>query len=149
VPGYLELNPDKDLSFNVVNFQDIRIGGTAKIIRANLTNTQFISQCGTADVAVKLFPNASQDFLYEVAIMAALPASPLICKFVGFSAQAFPFIVLKFYPDSLVSFYEELSFKPSTRIIRKAAYQIASGLQLLHNHNIIHLDVKPGKPHIM
>ena len=148
LPGYLELDLQRDISIEDEAVKSLRGGGTAKVVQGKLLNNAFIQRFGIVDIALKVFPqeSASQDFIYEVAIMNAIPDSPYLCRLVGYYNKTFPAIIaMKYYPSTMTSLFEDPNYQKTSNIILKAAHDIANGLDLLHDNQIIHFDVKPGE----
>ena len=116
-------------------------GGSATTVKGKWRATN-------EDIAVKIFtlPSGetySQAFLYEVALMSAMPLNiPHLVKFLGYTESPAPAIVMKFYPNNLKDFLNKgQAIEMSLKI--KIALDIALGMETLHGIGIIHLDLKP------
>ena len=143
LPGYNILKFGTDLILPESQFR-LGKGGTASIYVGTLINPKLVEKHGFNSVAIKVFPPHSgqnESFRYEVAIMNLIPSNPNTVKFVGYTEAPQPAIVMKQYEDSLYNLIQNGSIEPDLAF--KAARDIASGLQLIHSINILHLDVKP------
>jgi serine/threonine protein kinase len=81
-------------------------------------------------------------FLYEIAVMKALPKSPYLINFIGYCEGPLS-IIMKFYKTSLAEVNKIL--KPTPELFFKIAFDISLGMKLVHAAGIIHLDLKPRK----
>lgn len=130
----------------------VSTGGTASVIRGTLIDKDLCLKYGNIPVAVKAMKLAipSQEFLscffYEVAIMSKLPISPYLAHMIGYSDNPHC-IIMKFYPMTLSEIMDDPKFKSHpTRdlIVRKIALDIATGMDEIHQLDIMHFDLKPG-----
>ena len=154
IPGYLEINIEKDIG-GLENVKNLGVGGTAFIIRAKLVAPHLIVKHGINDVAIKIMnENATskgmieetrRSFLYEVAIMSSLPVSPNIVRLIGYSNKDPMAIVMKFYPLSLKEMFKRSDFVVTSDVALKIALDISTGLSVIHKQGILHLDIKPRK----
>jgi serine/threonine protein kinase len=125
-------------------------GGTAFILKAKMISSQLILKYGETDAAVKIIKESKEDkmesirknFLYEISIMSALPKSPNIVQMFGYSNEPMA-IVMKFYSFSLKDLITKKDFQSTPEIILKVAFDIAAGLNEIHQNHILHLDIKP------
>ena len=166
IPGYLALNIDTDIQ--LTSAETLGEGGTASILKGALRKPELIAKHGSIPLAVKILrqnpsnsmdgsksgssqsedPELKNSFLYEVAIMASLPANiPYLIKFIGFSENPMV-IVMKYYPFSLKNLMTLEGFETSPILSNKIAHDIAAGMFHLHSNGILHLDLKPRKSEI-
>ena len=121
--------------------------------RRPLLNESLISKHnGIIDIAIKIFTNPKlrenpADFYYEVALISSIPKSPHVVEFIGYSDKNRKrlCIVMKFYKSSLTKLIQQSNFPFSPALILKICREVALGLQVIHNTNIVHLDLKPSK----
>jgi hypothetical protein len=144
LPGFLKL----DLLKSVQMETPINSGGTAKVCKGWLKNPILIEKHRQLEVAVKVFaktndPELIACFNYEVALMAAIPVSPYLVKIIG-NLEAPMSIVMKYYGFSTTDCLKDPKFISNNQITLKAAVDIATGMNLLHQKDIIHFDLKPG-----
>ena len=143
LPGYNMLKLGTDLTLPKSS-DKLGKGGTASIYAGTLINPKLVEKHGFNTVAVKVFSLTSgqdESFRYEVAIMNLIPLNPNTVRFVGYMEAPQPAIVMKQYEDSLYNLIQNSTINPDLAF--KAATDIATGLQLIHSLNILHLDVKP------
>ena len=99
----------------------------------------------TREVAVKVLP-VRDDFEQERKVLSAMPPHPNLVEFVGATMREPPFqgfLVFDFYKlgslERLIYADKALSGKLSLCIVR----EIVAGMRHLHDHAILHLDLKP------
>ena len=151
VPGYLAVDLENDFEFPP-DMQMHGSGGTAFILRAKIRSRQLILKYGETEAAIKVIKGTDdnrsesirKNFLYEVAIMSALPNSHNIIRLIGYSNEPMA-IVMKFYSYNLKALISKVDFAVTPEIIFKIAHDLSFGLNVIHSSNILHLDVKPGK----
>ena len=152
MPGYNSLTMNID--FIIPEQSQLGRGGTASIFSGNLINQTLIQMHGTSEIAVKVFPkdesmlsassiDQKSNFMYEVALMNLIPASPNIVKFIGHMESPELAIIMKKYEGSLDGLISKKVVPMGPALAFKIATDIASGMNLIHNMNVLHLDVKP------
>jgi len=154
LPGYLHVdNFDEFFDLDVSSDLDsIMRGGTAAVQKGHIKDKSLVEKHGFTDIAVKVMygdPEAENgkildNFKYEVSIMASLPNSPNLVKFIGFCLKPMT-IIMKHYQFSLFDIMKEPNFKNSLGMKMQSATDIARGMEIIHSKHIVHLDLKPGK----
>ena len=154
VPGYLLMNMESDFELGE-GAKILGRGGTAHTIKSRLKNPELISKHGVIDVAIKIIRGSEEEaehreevkraFRYEVAILGSLPSSPFVVKFLGFTEDPVMSIIMKFYPFCLTGLLKNKDFVTEPPLILKIGHDIASGMKVLHENGILHLDLKPRK----
>lgn len=124
--------------------ENLNFGGTSKVTKAIIKDNTIVNSCGTSVAVVKEFSSKISDdsFRYEIAIMASLPNNPHIARFIGYSDNPRS-IVLKFYPGNLSKLALEKPMFMNPIECISVAKSIAAGMSVIHDHNIIHFDLKP------
>ena len=142
----MKLDFKKDLHSDDSNVQTERGKGfTSKVVKGTLISAALIQKYGSKmQVAIKLMNRKDDDYLYEVAIMSCLPPSPYIVQLIGYCENP-KAIVMKYYPISLKLLLRspEIGNNPMLRL--KMGFDIANGMNVIHSHSILHLDLKPRK----
>lgn len=83
--------------------------------------------------------------MYEVMLMNRLPKSPNLIELIGYSGdESRPAIIMKQYPTSLRHQLVDESFPNNGEINMKIAFDIANGMDLIHQKGIVHFDLKPA-----
>jgi serine/threonine protein kinase len=139
----MKLDLTSDLIFDAENAKDERGKGfTSKVIKGTLKSAALIEKHGSIPVAIKLMNSRDDDYLYEVAIMSCLPPTPYTVQLIGYSEKP-KAIVMKYYPISLKLLLRspEIGNNPMLRL--KMGFDIANGMNVIHSHSILHLDLKP------
>lgn len=90
------------------------------------------------------------NFLFEVALMASLPRHPNLVELLGYchstdddSKYSIKALVMKRYKCSLKDLIYNQTFKFDGDTLYKVFHDTASGLDVLHRSNVLHLDFKP------
>ena len=152
LPGYKRFqNLNSVIAFDKENEDSYKSGGTAIVRKGKLKTAHMIRKIGLVDVAVKTiygdrFVDTAvyESFLYEVSIMATLPESPHIVRFIGYCENPMS-IIMKFYSMNLQELIDSNVFFSDPAAKMKATIEIAKGMSIVHSKNIIHFDLKPGK----
>ena len=100
-------------------------------------------------VAAKVCPgNLLENLTREIQILASLPPHPHVLTFFGaaLSSDAVTtYIITELAPNgSLYDYLHDKKKEPSLDQSLAWAQQIASGMQHLHNNNVVHRDLKSG-----
>ena len=100
-------------------------------------------------VAAKVCPgNLLEEFSREIQILSTLPPHPHVLTFFGVALSSdavSTYIVTELAPNgSLHDYLHVKKEEPSPDQSLAWAQQIASGMQHLHNNNIVHRDLKSG-----
>ncbi len=132
----IKINDEKDTS--------VRKGGTGYVVKAEFKTQELIEKHGFSTVAVKFFEKSNiENFRFEVMLMGALPSSPFIVKMLGYCEDPMG-IIMKYYPLNLDHLLASPKFCEPADVKIKLASDIAEGMNILHSHDIIHFDLKPG-----
>ena len=159
LPGHMEINFAEDIkliyespSAHGMQSSGSRTGGTAKVQKGKIINPALQIKFGDIEVGVKFFHDGKyseelirENFMFEVAIISAIPPSPNIIPMVRFSLIG-KAIVMPFYPMNLSDYIRQKPFRlPRSKII-KIAGDIANGMRIIHEEaKVLHLDLKPCK----
>ena len=137
---------------NVNSDEVLGEGGTGIIFKGSFKKSALMAKFGFNELAIKLLKSSSdgesasvvESMKYEVAVMTNIPPSPYIVCFVGYSEEPLA-IVMKYYASSLSKLIKtsQEPFEPA--LLTKIAFEIAFGMDHLHSHGILHLDLKPCK----
>ena len=102
---------------------------------------------GTDKIAVKVLSATEKDqhFLYEIALMTAIPRNPWVVDFIGYTFEPARSIIMKYYQADLKSWLQVKDLKLPPKIIYKIAWDVANGINKIHAAGVLHLDLKPGK----
>ena len=158
LPGSLEVDLIEDVEIiydDHSSIETVRRGGMANIQRAKWKSRRPLDLYGDIPIAVKFFHSnqsplsedeIAENFVFETALMGSLPPSPNVIQLLGFSSIA-KALVMPYYDLSLSAYIRKGkgSFRLSPSKILKIASDIANGMALIHNAEILHLDLKPCK----
>ena len=138
-----------DLDFK----ERLGVGGTAIIIKAKLKANDLKAKHSVEDIAIKIInedkispeslPEMKKSFLYEVTVMSSIPKHDNIVHLIGYAEDPMS-IVMKFYPISLRDLIKSTN-ETICPLIFKIALDVARGVDTIHKHEILHLDIKPRK----
>lgn len=138
------LRPESDLEW-VIHPDEVRFHSDVPLARGGF-GAVYLAAWADSDVVVKEIDIETQaerrSFLKEVKIWSRL-RHPHIVSFLGANHRDKPYFIVCEYASN-GTFYDYYSSpeRPPRRVWR-ALYQVAAGLQYLHEQNIIHGDLKP------
>ena len=157
IPGYLNLKLDQDF---MMDSKSVGAGGTSSVYRGTLINPHLVDKYGFQSCVLKMFKgidnfstsdttsnsimNDKTPFYYEIAIMNILGMHPNIVQFLGY-CEAPALIVMKMYERDLKSALRNSNFETSPLVCLKIAVDVARGMDYIHKHGVLHLDLKPRK----
>ena len=137
-----------DVIYDSANTSNVRgIGLTSTVVKGSLASSSLLEKFGDIPVAVKLFKDdesGHDDYLFEVAIMSILPVCPFLVQLIGYS-EAPKAIVMKHYQVTLKLLLKSPEIIKSIILRLKIGYDIAHGMNVIHNCGVLHLDLKPRK----
>ena len=118
-------------------------GSTAKVYKGKLASASLREKYGDVPIAVKLLTqDENHDYIQEAKIMMLLPQSPYLVSIIGYTENPRA-LIMKHYTISLRQLLKSPDCNESILIRLKIGFDIARGMQIIHRHGILHLDLKP------
>ncbi len=88
-------------------------------------------------------------FFQEASTLATLKHANIVDVFSFFQANGTVYMVMKYEPGENLQHYLQSRDKGlSERFLRTVFPPLLDGLELIHNNDLLHLDIKPGNIHI-
>ena len=143
------------VDFEVPSIGDkMGLGGTASVYVGKLVGDAIRENEGIRKVAIKAMnmedstsnenSESLSSFHYEIAIMSCFPPHPNVVRFVGYCDKP-RIILMKFYEANLSDMLRRKDVEIPLNMAIRIAYDVANGMNHIHKHGILHLDVKPSK----
>ncbi len=97
----------------------------------------------------RLFDQGRKLFFQEASLLAAFNHPSIVDVRAFFRHNGTIYIVMGYYPGvSLQSLIKKRSGRLSEKTIRNVFFPVLQGLKLLHEHQLLHLDIKPGNVYL-
>ncbi|KAI3636030.1 hypothetical protein MIR68_005911 [Amoeboaphelidium protococcarum] len=153
IPGFLTF----ELATDVQLLQMVAKGGTSKLYRTRILNSNIVERSQDHDVILKLWNMTLtqlsslevQSFYQELSLLWRFRDAPFICHVFGYDDTQRPAMLLQYYPLGTLAQYiykespTSQMYKLTKRCLIRITLALSQTIEFLHDQQVIHCDLKP------
>ncbi|KAI3650419.1 hypothetical protein MP228_003900 [Amoeboaphelidium protococcarum] len=153
IPGFLKF----ELATDVQLLQMVAKGGTSKLYRTRILNSDIVERSQDHDVILKLWNRTLtslsslevQSFYQELSLLWRFRDAAFICHVFGYDDTQRPAMLLQYYPLGTLAQYiykespTSQMYKLTKRCLMRITLFLSQTIEFIHDQQVIHCDLKP------